>query len=741
MNSYNNILQVFQQEANNLKQHWRSEVVSGLGVFVVALPVNIAIAVASGFPAVAGLITAIIGGMVAGIFSNATYSIKGPSITMIPIIFLAVHNLSIFYPETGIKYTLATVVLAGIFQILFGLFRLGRRFNMIAEAVVYGSITAIGIMIFAREIHLLVGIEPQGRSLLALILEIPNSLLHIRPNVAIVGIVSILVLLLPPINNYDRFVPRIFIVVLLGILINAQSNPLSNFFQNQSLEIPGSLYGIFIFPDFSMIQVSTSILYALAIALVGILESRVNIKSIEALDRNRAKANANYEIIILGLGNVLCGFLGGLPMVVTMENSLANVNHQAKTKWSGIFQSFYILIFVLLGLKLLSYVPMISLTAIIIYITYKFNSPRLFHSISEIGLDQILIFLLTISITLLFGILPGLLGGVLATLTMYLILGSSPKDIFTPLITVSRKGTLKTKINIHGAALASNYETIQKHLHKALDTERIIVDLSQTKVVDHSFLELIYNFARYNHLDDGKMEVQGLKKHTPISRHPLSTLRIHKKNITITNDEELDERQIDLRAIAAVNNTNLKIDLTYDGVVFQDFSFTRGYEVRYRENQFMKFYKSSCLEFSDIFLSKGIRISEQSFKMSVLLVTVLEAPIPDFTLTTEDFMHKILQSVGYEDIDFDEFPAFSEKYLLNGEDKVKIRDFFNPKLINFLEEKDNLDISIETKSNQIAVYQGKSLMSKTDLEDIIEFIEGILDIIHQEEEELKIEVD
>ena len=137
---------------------------------------------------------------------------------------------------------------------------------MIAEAVVYGSITAIGIMIFAREIHLLVGIEPQGRSLLALILEIPNSLLHIRPNVAIVGIVSILVLLLPPINNYDRFVPRIFIVVLLGILINAQSNPLSNFFQNQSLEIPGSLYGIFIFPDFSMIQVSTSILYALAIA-------------------------------------------------------------------------------------------------------------------------------------------------------------------------------------------------------------------------------------------------------------------------------------------------------------------------------------------------------------------------------------------------------------------------------------------------------------------------------------------
>ena len=83
MNSYNNILHIFQQEINNLKQHWRSEVVSGLGVFIVALPVNIAIAVASGFPAVAGLITAIIGGMIAGLFSNATYSIKGPSITMI----------------------------------------------------------------------------------------------------------------------------------------------------------------------------------------------------------------------------------------------------------------------------------------------------------------------------------------------------------------------------------------------------------------------------------------------------------------------------------------------------------------------------------------------------------------------------------------------------------------------------------------------------------------------------------
>ncbi|MDX2306068.1 MAG: SulP family inorganic anion transporter [Microscillaceae bacterium] len=736
-------LSIFQQELYYLKNHYYSELISGFGVFVIALPVSIAIAIASGFPAASGLITAIIGGIVIGIFSNAILAIKGPSISMIPILFLAVGNLSVF-PETGIKYTLATIVLAGVIQVLIGLLRLGTRFVIISDTVVYGLIAALGIMVFIKEIHLLFGVEPLGKNILALILEIPNSIFFmIHPNVAIFGVISLVILLIPSLDEFDRFLPRIFLVSLLGVLAMIYVHPQSSFFQNQALSYPKELSRVFIFPDFSLIQTSTSIFYALTIALVGILESMVNIKSIEALDRKIPQSSTNWEIITLGVGNILCGLLGGLPMVVTMENSLANINYNSKSRWPELIQGFYILLFTVFGLILLSYIPIVTLTTIIIYITYKFNSPKLFRSIREIGLDQIVIFLSTIIFTLILGILPGLIAGIMITFGIYLILGSPVKNLFRTSVSVYRKGSLKSKINIQGAALASNYLQIKKHLNEALDTERIIIDLSGAKVVDHSFLELMYYFARSNRLDDGKMEIQGLKYHLPVSRHPLATLRLPKKNKSIykVDLDELDERQIDLRAVAAVNNTQLRTNLTYDGVVFEDFSFARGYEIRYRENQFMKFYKSSCLEFSDLFLSKGIRISEQSFKMSVLLITVLEVPIPDFTLTSEDLMHKLLQSVGYEDIDFEEYPTFSEKYLLHGENLAAIHSFFSPTLIALLDKKHELHLSIESKSNRLAVYQSRGLMGKTDLEDILEFVEGFLDIIHEEEESWELEAE
>lgn len=719
-----------------LLKYWQTDILAGLWVFMLSLPLCLGISFASGFPAFSGLITAFIGGILITFTSGAPLTVKGPGISMIAVILFAVENLSP-YPSTAIQYTLAIIVLAGLIQLVLGIFNLGSFHSILPESVIYGVITAIAIIISVHQIHFLFGATPlyKDKHIIFLFLEIPKSIYNANSHITSISCISLLVLIFPSILQYEfsRGIPGVFIVLWLGILLSIYFHLPDKYLLNA----PSDLSKAFIFPNFSVITSWMSIEYILIIVILGIFESLINTKSIEVLDLYRRKTHPNQELISLGIGNILSGFLGGVPMMVTMIKSSFNIYQGANTRWASFFQSIFLIISTILFLQLFRFIPKATLAIIILYTTYRLNSPKLFKSIKDIGNEQIIIYLFTITITLIFGILAGMLGGLLITFIIYLILGAPLVTLFNTKTQVSKISKHKIKIDIYGAALASNYLSIRKHLYKASKSKRLIIDLSNTKLVDHSFLELIYYFAYLQDLNDGEMELQGLKEHVPLSKHPLSTLKKRKANKLKQYYSNLSERQLDLQAIAAVNNTVLETNLTYDGVVLQGFSFAYGYEIRYRENKFMKFYRNNTLEFSDVFLSKGIRMSEQSHKLSVILVTVLEIPIPDFTLTKEGFVDKVFQSLGYEDIDFVEFPRFSEIFLLNGENKQTIKTFFTKELIKFLEQ--NSSLSIEAKSNRLLIYRDKHLMNQVELEDVIYFTENLLNIIHQQSTELKLE--
>jgi hypothetical protein len=301
------------------------------------------------------------------------------------------------------------------------------------------------------------------------------------------------------------------------------------------------------------------------------------------------------------------------------------------------------------------------------------------------------------------------------------------------------KGKSKVKIDIHGAALCTNYLSIQNRLQKLLNNERIIIDLSACEVVEHGFLEQIYQFAYWHNLNDGRMELQGLKNHSPTSKHPLATLKKNdpdkpKGNRYFKNLENLlNERQLDLQAVAATNNTTLETNLTYDGVVLQGFAFARGYEIRYRENKFLKFLNGNPFEFCDVFLSRGLRMSDRNHKMSVCLLTVMDLPLPDFNLQQEYLMDRMWQSIGYEDINFSDFPLFSQNYLLNGEKEKEIREVFSPVVVQFLEQHLFLGLNMEVKNNRVLIYKAQCLLQQTEIEDFIEFTEKFLEVLKQSE--------
>ncbi len=714
-------------------KEWKADLSAALWVFMFSLPLSLAIAQASNFSVSAGLITAVVGGVVVGLLSGSPLSIKGPSVSLVFVISWAVFELSP-YPSTGIRYALACVVMAGIIQIALGLFKMGKWLSWIPNPVIYGIISGISLLVFVQQLAFFSGDTDFTLPSLWVFAALPAKFLAAKPMVLSIGLIMLGVLFLPSIlgQQFSKNLPGVFWVLLLGLMLGIYYNlPQS---QINWLYLPSTWAQLWTEPDFSIIFSFQSVEYAILITLISTLESQINTHDTEILDIWRRKSSTHFELISIGIGNVLCGLLGGLPLAATVENSSINIKHEAKSRWAGIFQGFLILLFLLLGLGVLAYLPSVVLVAVLIYEIYRLNSPKLYQGILETGREQFSIFLVSLGLTFFAGVWAGLLGGVLFALGTFVNMRSSLVSLLYAHLEVTGRGKSKVKVVIKGAALCTNYLSIQNRLQKLLDHDRIIIDLSDCEVVEHGFLEQIYEFAYWNNLNDGRMELQGLRNHYPTSMHPLATMR---KNTSVNFHKQYQkrftERQRDLRAVAAVNNTTLETQLSYDGVVLQGFNFARGYEIRYRENKFLKFLGNNPFEFSDVFLSRGLRLSDQNHKISVCLVTVLDVPLPDFNLHQEHLIDKVWQSIGHQDINFADFPLFSQSYLLNGKEEVKIRNLFTESTIRFLEEHLSFEVNIEALNNRLLIYRSRSLLQKNEVEDFIEFTEQFLDKIKHSE--------
>ncbi len=723
------------------KRSWKKDFSASVWVFMLSLPISLAIAQASNFPVSSGLITAIVGGLFVSLLSSSPLSIKGPSIALVLVMSWAVLELS-HYPSTGLNYALAALVMAGIIQFLIGLLRLGKWFSLIPTPVVYGVISGISAVVFVQQLYLLSGFTDFVQPSLWLILELPERFLSASTWVLGVGFITLGVLFLPSIlgQRFSKNLPGVFWAFLTGLGFGVYFDlPVREI---NLVYLPQNWSELWISPDYSMVFTGQSLGYAFLIAILSSLESQLNTRDTEVLDIWRRKSSINQELMALGIGNLACGLLGGLPLITTVENSTLNINQKARSHWSGFFQGLLLLCFLGIGFWVLRYLPHVSLVAVLIYAIYQLNSPKLYQGIWETGKEQFYIFSVSFLLTMFLGIWLGLLGGVIFALIVYSNLSNSYLALLYAPVTISMKGKNKAKIDIHQAALSTNYLSIQNRLQKVLHHERIIIDLSQCEVVEHGFLEQIYEFAYWNNLNDGRMELQGLKNHYPTSKHPLATLKKEDENKPRGNryfrkiENLLNERQLDLQAVAATNNTSLETSLTYDGVVLQGFAFARGFEIRYRENKFLKFLGSTPFEFSDVFLSRGLRMSDRNHKVSVCLITVLDMPLPDFNLQQEYLMDKMWQSIGYEDINFPEFPIFSKNYLLNGEKEADIRAIFRPAVIRFLEEHLFLQLNLEVKNNRMLLYKSQSTLQQTEIEDFIDFSERFLEILRHPEQVL-----
>ncbi len=516
---------------------FKDDLVSGFLVFLIALPLCLGIAMASGFPPVGGILTAAVGGIISTWIGSARLTIKGPAAGLIVIALGAVTELGA-EGGNGYRKALATIVVAAVVQIIFALVRAGALGDIFPSSVVHGMLAAIGVIICSKQVHVALGVKPEGKEPLHLLLEIPHSISELNPEITFIGAASLAILFaMPLLAKKIEFVKK----VPAPLIVLAISIPLAYVFDLEHehtysfsithhdykigpsflVNLPGNLLAAVTTPDFSAILSGTSIKYIVMFALVGSIESLLSAKAVDMLDPEKRSSDLDKDLLATGVGNLIAGFIGGLPMISEIVRSSANISYGAKSKLSNFFHGMFLLLFVAFLPGLIHRIPLAALAAMLIFTGTRLASPTEFTKTYKIGPEQLVIFLTTMFVTIATDLLVGVALGLVMKMVIHLVNGVPFAGLFKPSveeIVDSERVVLRVK----HAAVFSNYLTIKKHILKHADAKLVVVDFDDARLVDHTVMEKLHEQEDLFKRAGRKLELCGLDGHKSLSAHPLA---------------------------------------------------------------------------------------------------------------------------------------------------------------------------------------------------------------------------
>jgi len=518
-------LQVPKDGWAGFKENFVADATAGFVVFLLAMPLSLGIAKASDFPPIMGLVTAIIGGVLVSVISGSRLTIKGPAAGLIVVVAGAVAAFG--GGEIGWKLALGAMVVAGLVQVVFGLFKFGKLVDVFPLSAIHGMLAAIGIIIIVKQIPVLLDVNPElykGLSTVAMITSIPKFIANFDPKATLIGFYSLSIMLGWP--YLKGFVLGKIPAPLMVLIVAIPSELAMDFAHSEPpyalLHIGNLLDSLSLNADFSgVFQTGIFIKYVIMFALVGSLESLLTVKAIDLVDPYRRKSNTNKDLVAVGIGNTVSAFLGGLPMISEVARSSANVNQGAKTRWANFFHGVFLLVFVLVATPVIEMIPNAALAAMLITVGIKLAHPKEFIHTFKIGKEQLAIFLITIVFTLVEDLLIGIAAGVVLKMILHLASGTPISSFFKAPTLVSFNGN-QYLVEIDKAAIFSNYLGIKRKLEEIPAGFQVTIDLKSTKLVDHSVMENLHRFEQEYIENGGTVQIIGLENHTPVSNHALA---------------------------------------------------------------------------------------------------------------------------------------------------------------------------------------------------------------------------
>jgi len=480
----------------------RHDLPASIVVFLVALPLCLGVALASGAPLFSGVIAGVVGGIVVGLFTGSALSVSGPAAGLTTIVLASIGTMG------GFESFLVTVVLAGIIQVTLGFLRAGSIGNYFPSAVIKGMLAAIGIILILKQIPHAVGFDRDfegdesftqrdGENTFT---ELVQALGLIHPGAIIVCAVSLFILIVwdKPLMKRLKiagFLPAPLIVVLAGLGLNVlfqRSFPQWEILTEHLVSLPvsadiGSFLGHFTFPDFSAITKSQTWVVAFTIAIVASLESLLSIDAVDKLDPYKRTSPLNKELKAQGLANIVSGLIGGLPVTAVIVRSTANMSAGAKTKTSSIVHGFLLLFTAFLIPSFLNLIPLASLAAILLVVGFKLASPSLIKGMYKKGWDQFIPFAVTIIAILLTDLLKGISIGILVGLFFVLktnfrrsVISANDKDNYL--------------IRLTGDVTFLNKALLRQTLRDIPNGSSVVIDGTRPTFIDQDIVETISDF-------------------------------------------------------------------------------------------------------------------------------------------------------------------------------------------------------------------------------------------------------
>ncbi len=497
MNSKNNL--------NPLK-HLKDDLPAGLVVFLVALPLCLGIALASGAPLFSGLISGVIGGLVVATLSGSPLGVSGPAAGLAVIVLNSITALG------GFEIFLVAVILAGIIQLIMGFAKAGIIAYFFPSSVIHGMLAGIGLIIFLKQIPHALGydkvpegdfgfLQSDGHNTLE---ELSHILSFISPGVVIVSVTSLVILIVWETSafkklKFTRMVQGPLVAVVVGILLNKLFNdyPDLAISAEHLVKVPvadsfSSFIGNFALPDFTALSRPAVYSTAIVIAVVASLETLLCVEASDKLDKLKRITPTNRELKAQGVGNIIAGCIGGLPLTQVIVRSSANHQSGGKTKASAITHGILLLLSVIAIPGLLNLIPLGVLAAILLVVGYKLAKPALFKKMYIDGLGQFIPFTVTVFGIVFTDLLTGIALGM--AVAIFIILKNNFKVPFK-MLKENPEGKHDIRIVLSEDVTFLNKASVLKTLEQIPKDTSVEIDASQTKFIHFDVVEIIENFV------------------------------------------------------------------------------------------------------------------------------------------------------------------------------------------------------------------------------------------------------
>jgi SulP family sulfate permease len=495
----------------NIFKHVKSDLPASIVVFFVAVPLCLGIALASGAPLFSGIIAGIIGGIVVGLASGSALGVSGPAAGLAVIVVSSIAALGGSW-----EAFLTAVVLAGVIQLLLGYAKAGFIAYFFPNSVIKGMLTGIGLLIILKQIPHALGwdtdavgddafLQADGQNTFS---GIYKALEFITPGAALIAIVSLFILIIWDVvltkkHKVFQLIQGPIVVVVVGILMNISfTKDLLPFVLNEkqivSVPVPDSIYsffGQFTFPDFSVITNFEVWKIAIVLAIVASLETLLCVEATDKLDPDKRVTPTNRELKAQGLGNIVSGLIGGLPITQVIVRSSANINFGAKTKLSAVLHGVFLLVSALFIASLLNLVPLASLATILIVVGYKLAKPSLFQQMYKLGWEQFMPFIATVIAILATDLLKGITVGILVGI-FYTLRHSYRNSHHVKGIVSDEHGKQVHHLMLAEEVSFFNKASLLKTLDEMPSNCKVILDFTNSKSVAYDVIELINDFEQ-----------------------------------------------------------------------------------------------------------------------------------------------------------------------------------------------------------------------------------------------------